>query len=634
MSGAPLVRALVLLIAAASLPAKAQLSDLARQAIARYDTYRVEHYDFRLRLNEKRRQLDIQVTAKLRDVVARKGKITFLIAPYIHKENIESVRAFGAEVAFDLRPFLLLQALQVELPADPMEQVNVTFRYHIPFGRYDAEFGGEKLTVAHLSDDELFLHLVSVWYPQMLDNFGTYAMEVRVPAGMYVTGTNAGPCDDFTVEGDEWVFHLGSDQPRFIIGPFGLRAKATLSRPKGHAVCIVASPEDAAVLAQVAGKTPDIIAELERVCGVSYPRWTNLFVTPTQGGSIISIGPSVVYMGHLPAFYHEGGAMQRLLASATLAHEISHFVFGHLLSFGILEAGSAFLTESLAEYGAYLVTEALKGKDHARWHRMRWILEYGTTTEQLPDAVPLSRVANLDQPQRELAYSKGAFMIHTLRRAVGDRVFFAALRRYVEENKKERASFARFSALFGEEKQPIFAALLEDNYLPDPRIEMVETSAEGTRIWYQCEKVEGRLLLRAKSSGETVDKEVTCTSSVAPVVIKGRAEQVVLDPAFYAFDTNLANNVWPVPGFIGVRTYSDLRVAQVHDKSPLQGLLEPQDRIVSGDGLVFAHPSQFYEWLLLKPAGQKVKLQWRRGKKKMEAQVRLSFRPANPQSFF
>ena len=109
------------------------------------------------------------------------------------------------------------------------------------------------------------------------------------------------------------------------------------------------------------------------------------------------------------------------------AHEVAHQWWGGKLR-GAMVRGHSFLSESLANYSAMMVTEKMYGPEVARrvydFQMERYFLSRVSQSRE----VPVLDVE--DQPY--IAYRRGAVALYTLRERIGEERVNAALRRYVD----------------------------------------------------------------------------------------------------------------------------------------------------------------------------------------------------------
>jgi hypothetical protein len=109
------------------------------------------------------------------------------------------------------------------------------------------------------------------------------------------------------------------------------------------------------------------------------------------------------------------------------AHEVAHQWWGGAVK-GAAVRGHGFLSESLANYSAMMVTETTYGPEAARLVYDFQMDRYLAGRARFSREVPLLDVE--DQPY--IAYRKGAIAMYTLRREIGEARVNAALRRYAE----------------------------------------------------------------------------------------------------------------------------------------------------------------------------------------------------------
>jgi len=109
------------------------------------------------------------------------------------------------------------------------------------------------------------------------------------------------------------------------------------------------------------------------------------------------------------------------------AHEMAHQWWGHQLTPANVQ-GSAVLSETLAEYSAYMVIEKNLGKDHLRkflkWEMDRYLA--GRSIEVLEE-MPLYKAEN----QQYIHYQKGGIVMYSLRDRFGEKVINTALQKFL-----------------------------------------------------------------------------------------------------------------------------------------------------------------------------------------------------------
>ena len=165
------------------------------------------------------------------------------------------------------------------------------------------------------------------------------------------------------------------------------------------------------------------------------------------------------------------------------AHEVAHTWWGGMLR-GAPVRGAAFLSESLANYSAMMVTEKTYGPEAGRrvygFQRERYLRARAAKSRE----VPVLEVE--DQPY--IAYRKGAIALYILRAHIGEEAVNAALRRYFEKHRDagppyptSLGLYAELRAAAPESLHGLLTDLFETITLWDVRVEraVVETTGAG-----------------------------------------------------------------------------------------------------------------------------------------------------------
>jgi hypothetical protein len=145
-----------------------------------------------------------------------------------------------------------------------------------------------------------------------------------------------------------------------------------------------------------------------------------------QGGRAL---PTTIAFAE-PAFITrvtEGGGDMTFFGTA---HEVAHsWWVGQVRVANV--RGRAFLSESVSNYAAMMVTEKVLGADEVRRVYDYQMDRYLSRRADFASDVPLVEVE--DHPH--IAYGKGAVAMHTLREQIGDEAVNTALRRFLEEHR-------------------------------------------------------------------------------------------------------------------------------------------------------------------------------------------------------
>ena len=163
-----------------------------------------------------------------------------------------------------------------------------------------------------------------------------------------------------------------------------------------------------------------------------------------------------------------------------LMHELAHMWFGNLVS--PVDWTHIWLNEGFATYFEALWAEHVHGQTGliSFMNSHSWGLGYGTDT--------LIRNPSSSWPPyyfRAIAYHKGAWVLHMLRRELGDEDFFAALRHYIERadlrwGNAESADFqASCEAVSGRDLSIFFDQWLTRTTYPVLRVDWQNNWQEG-----------------------------------------------------------------------------------------------------------------------------------------------------------
>lgn len=142
------------------------------------------------------------------------------------------------------------------------------------------------------------------------------------------------------------------------------------------------------------------------------------------------------------------------------AHEIAHHWWGGQVRPAYAK-GRSFVSETLANYSAMLVTEKVLGPTEVRRVYDFQMDRYLTQRSEYGRDVPLLEVE--DHPY--VSYGKGAVALYTLREAIGEEAMNTALRRFLEKYRGSGPPYATSLDLYAELRAvtpPEFHELLKD----------------------------------------------------------------------------------------------------------------------------------------------------------------------------
>jgi hypothetical protein len=347
-----------------------------------------------------------------------------------------------------------------------------------PAAPHEIEIHHEGAVIRDAGHEVYYVGSRGTWYPRTGGGLATYDLLFRYPA--YLTVAATGTIVEDRMDGDWRTTHLKTDTPvrlaGFNLGNFqsvvrehnGYRIQLYANRQLESALvpraALPAMPnvaEDlshrrrsnpADVLTQPLADAPDPAERLDQLTrnlletldfmteefGPSPIR--NLAVTPIPGGFGQGF-PGLVYLSTL-AYINPGEfppplrerSEQTFYSELLEAHEVAHQWWGNLVVASSYH--DEWLIESLANYSALLLLERRKGVkaldtvlEDYRAHLLAKT-DSGRTVESAGPIIWGYRLESSLAPDawRTVTYEKGTWIIHMLRRRLGDEKFLALLR--------------------------------------------------------------------------------------------------------------------------------------------------------------------------------------------------------------
>ncbi len=348
---------------------------------------------------------------------------------------------------------------------------------------HEFEFEHDGAVITAAGDGVYYVGARMNWYPRRSDAFASYDLTFRYPKRL--TLVTAGDMAEDRNDGDWRVtrwrtpvpirlagFNLGDYEkvsgtaPGFAIEVYGNKHLETALQPKTREVLVPPPaataqrfPSRLATLQQVIPPPPDPLARLKAVAAdvsssleffsASFgpPALKTLTVAPIPG----TFGqgfPGLVYLSTIsyleanerPAALRD--RKQQLFFSELMeAHEVAHQWWGNVVTCGAYQ--DEWLQEALANYSALLWLEKKKGPKAVESvledYRDRLVAKSsdGRTVESAGPIIWGTRLnsAGIPDAWRAITYEKGAWILHMLRRRIGDERFLkmlAELRRRYE----------------------------------------------------------------------------------------------------------------------------------------------------------------------------------------------------------
>jgi aminopeptidase N len=172
-------------------------------------------------------------------------------------------------------------------------------------------------------------------------------------------------------------------------------------------------------------------------------------------------------------FYSETHFQGEGVSDGVVAHELAHQWWGDSVT--PADWDDLWLSEGFATYFHGLFLEGLEGKDALREHMARAASTVKEASAKGPKAVVDPAVADPSAKLSAFTYQKGAWVLHMLRRTLGDETFFRALRRYYATHAGATATTEdlrhALEAASGRDLAPFFRQWLYRPGLPELRVE-------------------------------------------------------------------------------------------------------------------------------------------------------------------
>ncbi len=199
----------------------------------------------------------------------------------------------------------------------------------------------------------------------------------------------------------------------------------------------------------VFGHTPAMLEFFSKKLGVEYPweKYSQVVVRDFVTGAMENT-TATVHGTSILATRRELLDVPYDGAESTIAHELFHHWFGDYVT---CESWSNLpLNESFANYAQYLWAEHRYGPDVAGLVQQQDLAHYLEEAETKREPLIRYRYANREDMFDRHTYEKGGRVLHMLRQYVGDDAFFAALNRYLTQNKLAAVEISHLRLAFEE----------------------------------------------------------------------------------------------------------------------------------------------------------------------------------------
>jgi len=297
------------------------------------------------------------------------------------------------------------------------------------------------------------------------DKADSVDIRVTVPSGMITAsnGTRVEATDNGTVAVTRWrerypiaTYLVSLASYPYTVTTDHYRYSPTDSMP----IQFFNFPESVAGAATVQAKVKDMIAAYAGYFG-EYP-----FVAEKYGHAQFLFGGGME---------HQTCTSLGVYIEYVVAHELAHQWWGDLVT--CRDFHHIWVNEGFATYCEALWAEATSGL--AAYHEdLSFNKYFGSGTIYVPDLSDDGRIFDSN-----LSYNKGSWVLHMLRRVLGDPAFFAALRQFYDQYGYSTATTEDFrdvcEAVSGRDLDAFFQQWIYGEYYPRYRSSWTSAPAEG-----------------------------------------------------------------------------------------------------------------------------------------------------------
>jgi aminopeptidase N len=177
------------------------------------------------------------------------------------------------------------------------------------------------------------------------------------------------------------------------------------------------------------GRTPEMIEFFSTITGVKYPY--EKFSQEAVPEFIYGGMENVSAVTQTDRTLHPAHLEEEESSDGLVAHELAHQWFGDLVT--TQDWSNAWLNEGFATYFETLWTEHRKGADEFHWELEGNRRAYIGETRQYRRAIVTHSFVDPTNMFDSHTYPKGGWVLHMLRRELGDAVFFGGIRKYLEK---------------------------------------------------------------------------------------------------------------------------------------------------------------------------------------------------------
>jgi aminopeptidase N len=230
-----------------------------------------------------------------------------------------------------------------------------------------------------------------------------------------------------------------------VVGDFAVVSDSWHGKPVDYYV----EPKYAGTARAIFGHTPEMMDFFSKKLDVEFPwnKYAQIAVRDYVSGAMENT-TATTHGSTIQATKRELLDANYQTAEFVIAHELFHHWFGDYVT---CESWSNLpLNESFADYSEYLWAEHKYGADEASLVQEIKLNNYLEESQSKREPLIRYRYINREDMFDRHSYDKGGRVLHMLRKYVGDEAFFAALNRYLTQNKQSAVEISKLRSAFEE----------------------------------------------------------------------------------------------------------------------------------------------------------------------------------------
>ena len=259
------------------------------------------------------------------------------------------------------------------------------------------------------------------------NDFATTEMRVTVPAEWSVISNGVLKSNTLGADGKTRTFYWKMDQPyatyliSLVGGPFDIKT----AKWRGVRLMYVVPKGKSNRIDETFGDTPDVLSFFSDTLGVKYPwpKYAQTVAYDFPGGmenvSATTLEENILADGRSGYKTSMGG----------VSHELAHQWFGDLVTCD--NWGEFWLNEGFADFFDELYLEHTHGEADYEYRTDDSVQAYLSESRRYRRPLVTNLYSDASAMFDSTSYKKGAAVLHTLRRTLGDKAFFAGLRLYL-----------------------------------------------------------------------------------------------------------------------------------------------------------------------------------------------------------